>query len=403
MHDKIKIYLLLLTIVISGCVGTSRLAAVPETRTYSANVLGIDNVRFWPTHEDDSFTTIVMDAIDRSSINLNPENNGQSRNANLVLSSGGDGGAFSAGLLVGWSAAGNRPKFSFVTGISTGALIAPFAFLGPDYDDTLKYIYTNISTKNVYRLNVLGALFSDATADSAPLAELIERYIDDALLKRIAEEYSNGRLLLIGTTNLDARLPVMWNMGAIASSKHPEAPNLFRKILLASASVPSLLPPVMIEVESSGAVYHEMHVDGGITEQVYAYPDWISQKYFDGKYKRFMEDHQTDLYVIWNSRMQPEWSQVERQTMKIGHSTIEAMTHSLGKRDIHRIFIQAKRDGINFNLAAIDTDFRDKNQMGFDTAYMRALFEYGYKKALNGYPWKKIPPGLLGRKTDHLK
>lgn len=387
-------------IVISGCVGTSRLAAVPENQTYSTNVLGIGHVRFWPTHEDDTFTTIVINAIDRSSKNPIPANNNQSRITNLVLSSGGDRGAFGAGLLVGWSAAGNRPKFTFVTGISTGALIAPFAFLGPEYDDTLKSIYTNISTKNVYRLNLLGALFSDATADSSPLAELIEHYIDEALLKRIAEEYSKGRLLLIGTTNLDARLPVMWNMGAIASSKHPEAPNLFRKILLASASLPSLFPPVMIEVESSGTVYHEMHIDGGITEQVFAYPGWVSPRYFDDQYRRYIENLQTDLYIVRNSSMQPEWSQVARQTMKIGHSAIEAMTHTLGNRDIHRIFFQAKRDGINFNLAAIDSDFREKNHMGFDTAYMRSLFEYGYKKALNGYPWKKVPPGLSVRATE---
>ena len=395
-----KIYLLLLVIVISGCVGTSRLAAVPENQTYSTNLLGISHVRFWPTHEDDTFTTIVIKAIDRFSKNPIPANNNQSRIANLVLSSGGDRGAFGAGLLVGWSAAGNRPEFTFVTGISTGALIAPFAFLGPEYDDTLKSIYTNISTKNVYRLNLLGALFSDATADSSPLAELIEHYIDEALLKRIAEEYSKGRLLLIGTTNLDARLPVIWNMGAIASSKHPEAPNLFRKILLASASLPSLLPPVMIEVESSDTVYHEMHVDGGITEQVFAYPGWISPRYFSDKYQRHIENLQTDLYVVRNSRMQPEWSHVERHTMKIGYSTIEAMTHTLGDRDIDRIFFQAKRDGINFNLAAIDSDFREKNHMGFDTAYMRSLFEYGYKKALNGYPWKKVPPGLSVRNTE---
>lgn len=389
-----KILFLSLTILISGCVGTSRLAAVPEGQTYSVDVLGIKHVRFWPTHEDDTFTKIVVGAIDRSSRKVHLANSVKPRNSNLVLSSGGDGGAFGAGLLAGWSAEGNRPTFSFVTGISTGALIAPFAFLGEGYDDTLRTIFTNLDTHDVYRIDVLAAVFADATADSSPLAELIEQYVDERLLMRVAEEYAKGRLLLIGTSNLDARLPVMWNMGAIASSKHPEAPALFRKVLLASASIPSLLPPVMIEVESLGAVFHEMHVDGGITGQVFAYPGWTSPKYFSGQYRKFFEDTETDLYVIRNSRMQPEWSQVDRSTTKIGYYTIETMIDALGDRDIDRIYFQAKRDDINFNLAEIDPDFDEKSVKGFDTAYMRSLFEYGFNKASSSHPWKKFPVGF---------
>lgn len=393
-----KTSLLLLAILISGCVGTSRLTAVPEDQTYTADVLGIKYVRFWPTHEDETFTKIVTGAIDRASKRPIPANVDTTRSASLILSSGGVDGAFGAGLLVGWGISGTRPEFTFVTGISTGALIAPFAFLGPEYDDTLRTIYTNLSTKDVYRLNVLGAIFSDATADSSPLAEIIGKYIDDSILNRIAEEYSKGRLLFIGTSNLDARLPVMWNMGAIASSTHPEAPDLFRKILLASASIPSLFPPVMIEVNSLGYAFQEMHVDGGITGQVFAYPGWVSPKYFDDKYRRFIERQQTDLYIVRNSRMQPEWSQVDRYTMDIGYNTIETMIHTLGDRDILQIYFQAKRDGNNFNLAAIDSDFHDKSGKGFNTEYMRSLFEYGFKKASNGYPWKKVPSEFSDRK-----
>jgi len=319
----------------------------------------------------------------------------------LILSSGGDRGAFGAGLLVGWSAAGDRPEFAFVTGTSTGALIAPFAFLGPDYDDTLKALYTNTSTENIYRVNVLDSLLSDSAADSRPLVKLIETYIDEALLIRIAEEYSRGRLLFLGTTNLDARLPVMWNMGAIAASNHPGALELFRQILLASASVPSLFPPVLIESNIEETVYHEMHVDGGMTEQVFAYPGWLTPECFDEKHRKFLEARRSVIYIVRNSRAQPEWSQVDRNAIAIGYSAIQTMTHALGDSDIHRIFLQTVRDNIDFNLANIGPDFLEKNPRGFNIEYMRRLFEYGYNKALAGYPWKKFPPEYAIRHLPH--
>lgn len=392
--------LLILTIGLSSCAGRSRLPAVPVEQTLSASVLGIEHVRFWPTLNDDSITHIIMEAIEKSA-NPGLRYSCQYVSPSLSLSSGGDRGAFGAGLLVGWSAAGNRPEFSFVTGTSTGALIAPFAFLGPDYDDILKTLYTNTSTKDIYRLNVLDSLSSDSTADSRPLFKLIENYVDDALLMRIAAEYSKGRLLFIGTTNLDARLPVVWNMGAIAASKHPGALELFRQILHASASVPSLFPPVLIESNIEETVYHEMHVDGGMTEQVFAYPDWLTPECFDEKHRKLLEARRPVIYIVRNSRAKPEWSQVDRNAIAIGYSAIQTMTHALGDSDIHRIFFQTVRDNIDFNLAAIGPDFLEKNPRGFNIEYMRRLFEYGYNKALEGYPWKKFPSEYAIRRLPH--
>jgi predicted acylesterase/phospholipase RssA len=174
---------------------------------------------------------------------------------------------------VGWSGTGTRPSFKLVTGISTGALIAPFAFLGPAYDQQLRDVYTGIGPDDVYeRRLLLSAIFSDALTSTDPLFHLIARYANADMLAAIAREYDRGRLLLIGTTNLDVQRPVIWNIGAIAKTGQPAALDLFRKILLASASVPGVFPPVLIDVEAAGAHYQEMHVDGGAAAQTFLIP-----------------------------------------------------------------------------------------------------------------------------------
>ena len=171
----------------------------------------------------------------------------------LAVSGGGDNGAFGAGLMNGWTETGTRPEFKMVTGVSTGALIAPFAFLGPDYDAALREVYTTMTPEKVYRARGLSAaLFDDAMADTTPLAEMIAKYADQKMFDAIAREYQKGRLLLIGTTDLDAQRPVIWNIGAIAASGHPEALELFRKILRASAAIPGAFQPVLIDVEIDG-------------------------------------------------------------------------------------------------------------------------------------------------------
>ena len=118
----------------------------------------------------------------------------------------------------------------------------------------------------------MAALFDDAMADTSPLAETIARYTDQAMFDAIAREYQKGRLLLIGTTDLDAQRPVIWNVGAIAASRHPKSLDLFRKILLASASIPGAFQPVLLDVEIDGARFQEMHVDGGAIAQLFLYP-----------------------------------------------------------------------------------------------------------------------------------
>jgi predicted acylesterase/phospholipase RssA len=193
----------------------------------------------------------------------------------LALSGGGDQGAFGAGLLNGWTAAGDRPQFKLVTGISTGALIAPFAFLGSAYDAKLKELYTNISTRDVLKLRgYVAALTSDAMADTQPLRRMLARHVDRAMLDAIAAEYVKGRELWIATTNLDSRERYIWNLTRIAASRHPKALDLFHSLMIASAAIPGAFPPVLIDVEAAGRGYQEMHVDGGAMAPVFV--GWIS-------------------------------------------------------------------------------------------------------------------------------
>ena len=288
--------------------------------------------------------------------------------------------------------------FKGVTGISTGALTAPFAFLGPDYDDELKGVYTTISAKDVLEeRGYITALLQDALADNAPLRSLIARYFDQAMLDAIAAEHAKGRVLLIGTTNLDARRPVIWNIGEIAASDHPQALTLVHDILIASAAIPGAFPPVMIDVELDGETYEEMHVDGGASAQVFVYPPGLDVRAVS------QERHITRerrLYVIRNARLDPDWAQVERRTFSILERAVSSLIQTQGVGDLYRIYLAAERDGIDFNLAYIPASFTSQLEEPFETEYMKELFQVGYDLAVDGYPWAKVPPGYTAPQVE---
>lgn len=312
----------------------------------------------------------------------------------LALSGGGDNGAFGAGLLCGWSDSGNRPKFKCVTGVSTGGLIAPLAFLGSEYDQMLKTIFTSVTPAHIaIKRTILAAINNDGMADNRPLWDLISRSIDQTLLSRIAEEHRKGRILLIGTTNLDARQPVIWNMGTIAASGDPKALDLCRAILLASAAIPGAFPPSMIPVEVDGTAYEEMHVDGGASAQVFLYPPSMRAVAHSMGLEMTRPGR---VYVIRNAMLTVgEAKTIERRTISIAQRAINALIHTQGLGDLYRIHLTTVRDGFDFNLAYIGPDFTYENKKEeFDTLYMRALFDYAYNLGRQGYPWKKAPPGL---------
>ena len=384
--------LTLLTIALLGCSALERKSAVPAQALNKAQISGLPSVRYLISTQAgvDSFVNDVI-ALEKSR-----GKNAFTGDANyLALSGGGDDGAFGAGLLVGWTKQGSRPEFNLVTGISTGALIAPFAYLGKDYDAMLESVYTSIQPKDVYtERGILSAVFSDGLADSAPLYQLISRYVDENFLKKIADEYNtNGRWLLIGTTNIDAGQPVIWNMGRIASIASPEALELFRRIMLASASIPGAFPPVMFDLLLDGQAFQEMHVDGGASTQVFLYPSSAASK---AKELGIERRKNRQAYIIRNSRLDPRWSETERRTLSVAGKAIAQLIQTQGIGDLYRIYNTAQNDDVGFNLAYIGSDFNEAHNEEFDTKYMNALFQYGYAHAIKGYPWSKYPPGFKG-------
>jgi hypothetical protein len=372
-----------------------RLAAVPEDLMLKAEIPGIPHARYFVAADIQPMVRDVLAAREREQAWLERSSHeGELPPAALLaISGGGDNGAFGAGLLNGWSANGTRPEFKAVTGVSTGALIAPFAFLGGKYDPVLKEVYTTISPHDIAKeRGVLAAVTLDGMADNRPLWGLISRYVNEDLLKAVAAEHEKGRILLVGTTNLDARQPVVWNMGVIAASGAPQALDLFRSILLASAAIPGAFPPSMIRVVADGKEYDEMHVDGGASAQVFMYPPGLKRA-VESSGETFQR--KAAVYVIRNSALAPGWEPVERRTIGIAGKAIDSLIYTQGFGDLFRIYLTAQRDGLDFNLAFIEPDFvyRNKKQQ-FETAYMQALYGYAFEKGKAGFDWRKLPPGL---------
>jgi len=306
----------------------------------------------------------------------------------LAISGGGENGAFGAGLLAGWT---GRPDFKIVTGVSTGALTAPFAFLGPKYDAVLREVYTNTTDAGIYKKrSMISGIMGDAMATTLPLQKLVERLITPAFLAEVAAEYDKGRLLLVGTTDLDARDAVIWNMTAIAASNDPDALALFRQVLVASASIPGAFPPMMIDVTVDGKHYQEMHVDGGATAQVFIYPPNF-HLHDVARAEGF--DRPRTLYIIRNAQLDADWGDVDRRTMSIATNAITSIIHAQGNGDLQRMYLTAQRDILDYNLALIPADFKAVSKGEFDPVYMRQLYARGQDMASKGYPWMKYPPG----------
>ncbi len=380
-----------LLLPLTGCGTYLRGESPPGTAVEQIAVLGVPNARFFldagpaPLIREASMLA-VREAAQHPAGPLPPAHF-------LALSGGGDNGAFGAGLLVGWTAAGNRPEFNVVTGISAGALIAPFAFLGPAHDQGLREVFTGLMATDVILLpRMLAAgfslLFGEALADTSPLARLINRHATQAMLDAIAVEYARGRMLLIGTVNLDLQRPVVWNIGAIAASGHPDALSLFRRILLASASIPGAFPPVLVDVQHDGRWFQEMHVDGGTATQVFLYPPSLDLR---REIRGRGAERSRTAWVVRNGTVDVEAGITTRGILSITRRAAQTLLHFSGLGDIARIYLTTQRDGVDFRLAFIGRDFQSPRREPFDPAFMQALFDYGYNQARNGDPWLRRP------------
>ncbi len=370
---------------------------MPAQLSGDASVPGLVDVRVWG---DSHFSEALLKAeLPRLKAKYQAREGAQPKSVAepvsnlLALSGGADDGAFGAGLLVGWSEKGSRPEFDLVTGISAGALIAPFAFLGRNHDRELAGLFTSYSADQIYQANILSGLFGgNALADSAPLARLIEHYVDAPFLRRVGEERAKGRFLLVGTTNLDAQRPVYWDMGKIAQKGDAKALNLFRKVLLASASIPGIFPPVLVEVEAGGQVYQEMHVDGGTTREVFF---TIADFRFNEIDKAIGIKVKRRLWIVRNGKIEPEYKAMPETTLAIAQRSLETLTKSRGIADLARMYTRARADHIDYNLASIPADFEAPHPKPFDRAYMQELYDRGLAMGRAGYPWAKAPPEAI--------
>ena len=380
-----------LVAIVTGCASTPERKPLPLDLTTQAHIPGIPDARLWgdewPKFSLERFTTFTVADFRREYAGIY-----DGPHHYLAISGGGAEGAFGSGLLVGWTAAGTRPEFTMVTGISTGALTAPFAFLGSDYDDELEAVYTNISTEDIFKKrNAIGAVFADAMYDTKPLRSLLVKHFNADFIDAIARQHNRGRRLFIGTANLDAGRSVIWNIGAIAASDYPGKMALIHDVIQASAAIPVLFPPVVIPVEANGQPYDEMHVDGGTVSQVFVYPAAVDWKTITKKLK---VHGKPKVYVIRNSFLDPDYRGVKRKVFAIASRTIDSLIRYQGIGDLYQIYALCVRDGNDFNLAYIPSNFTQEPSESFDPVYMRKLFDLGYGMARAGYPWMKEPPGF---------
>ncbi|GLH81791.1 hypothetical protein SSBR45G_67000 [Bradyrhizobium sp. SSBR45G] len=375
---------LVTSLQLAACAAIMPRNSAPELAAVSAEPVGFRDVRYWG---DEPSPRMAEASMPRALAEIPA-----SRPLNfLAISGGAENGAFGAGLLAGWGEAGNRPTFDMVTGVSSGALIAPFVFLGRAHDDRLREIFTAYERKDIFTVNVPGLLQGSALADNTPLSRLIEKYVDREFLRDVARESAKGRVLLVGTTNLDAQRPVLWDMGRIAAVDTPEAIDLFRQVLLASATVPGAFAPVRIKVRIGDKDYDELHVDGGVTRQVFIGPSVLRLVSGRGPRRSVSGAH---LYVIRNARIDPQWDSVGADVLSVTQRSLSTLIKNQGIGDIYRIYSVAKFNGIDFNLASVPADFQVKADGPFDRSYMTALFDRGYEMGRRGYPWVKSLPGL---------
>ena len=348
-----------------------------------AGVPGMPDARFWADSETDFAKA------------LPPQ-----RGPWLILSTGGADGAFGAGLLNGLSAAGKRADYAVVTGVSTGALMAPFVFAGPRYDAALQAVYTNTSAADIFEVGGT----SESFLDTWPLKDLIAKQITPALLADIAAAHQAGRRLFIVTSDLDAERSVVWNMGAIAVHATAHATNpggdaaikLFRSILLASGSVPGAFPPVLIDVEGNGKRFAEMHADGGVGGQFFVTPPALMQS--TSSYKIPADG----LYIVVNSGLQPEFQVVERSTPAILAQTVSMAIKADLRVLLDRAYVAAKNSGIGFNVATIPPGFNAPSRGAFDPDYMKALFKVGYDQGKSENPFAAEPPAFPGSSANGM-
>ena len=304
----------------------------------------------------------------------------------LALSGGGADGAFGAGALAGLAQSGTRPEFSIVTGVSAGALIAPYAFLGAEWDRQLTDAYTSGRAEHLLQPRGLGVIFGSSAYRGSPLEQLVAYYLTDALIHAVAREAASGRLLLVATTNVDTGESVIWDLGSIAMNGGSRAKALFRDVLVASASVPGMFPPVIVHIREHGVLFDEAHVDGTATAP-FLLPPALAQRPRgeDGS------PRPAAVYVIVDGRLTEEPTAVELRFRSILSRSISVgLTHMM-RTTLQLTATSAEIDGAHLEYSAIPVAYPNLAPFDFRASTMRSLFQYGYDCAQTGHLWISSP------------
>lgn len=379
-------------LVAAGMLASCSVARTPYTAAEaSAAQVGIAGARTWGDFPDASFGQNAARTIGRAGAPTY-----------LALSGGGGDGAYGAGILNGWTRSGRRPEFTIVSGVSTGALLAPFAFLGSRYDATVRDLYTGgMGESLLSRPSIVGAVFGSSVFSNDRLKELVARYVTPELVAEVARESAKGRMLVVLTTNLDSQRPVLWDLGAIARAGDGRAVDLFRSVMVASASAPAVFPPMLIDASAGGRSFQEMHVDGGISANVFTLP----RSFLSSDSSRLPSLKNGRMYIVINTMPLPDFKPTEDRTPTvIGRSIGLAMNQQI-RLDLQSTYDASQRRGFAFNLTYIRPGdagaLPNTDPLGFDTERMRRLYEIGYERALSGSFWQTRPPDV-GRPASGL-
>lgn len=368
---------ILLCCFLAGCTAPARIPYDPKAAS-AARVDGFDDIRIYADSsgqlpQSRSWLPVLRD----KEINY------------LVLSGGGARGAFSVGALKAWSDKGQRPEFDMVSGVSTGALIAPYAFLGSAFDHTLVELYTSGVARDLVDLKFLPrGLLGSSLLSQEPLRTMVERYLTRGTLERIAAEHRKGRRLLVLTSNLDSQRAVIWNMGAIADSGRPDALKLFQDVIIASASLPGLYPAVLIKATAGGRTFEEMHSDGGSATQILTIPEgWIANAQDD----EWPKGHKFNMYILVNNALMPEFALTTNNTFIVMAKASSLLIKSQTRSALLATYAYAQKTGIRFHMASIDVPVSHELTDPFNTNYMRAIYNLGYAQMAHGSLWKDRP------------
>lgn len=307
----------------------------------------------------------------------------------LELSGGGAGGAFGAGALIGLTRRGERPQFEIVTGVSTGALIAPFAFLGPAWDDALIDAFHSNDLENVLQWRGPSMILAPSIYEAEPLIRLVDRYVTPQFVAAIAAEAARGRLLLVATTDLDKEETVIWNMGEIARQGGEAARALFRDILVASASIPGVFPPAMVHVVDGHRAFDEMHVDGGAIMPFFGLPELAQIWRADPSLLRG-----ANLFVLVNSQLGASPSTTPVKPIEILERSFSTTLKHMARTELSLTADFAQRYGMRFRFAEIPIDYPFRGFLDFGKSSLAPLFGYAEECAARGLLWTTVDEAI---------